>query len=54
MGGGEQGFCDNSTKVTIIKSVTMLGGGVQTMSINCVTSYMDDSLVWSKDFVFLT
>ncbi len=28
-GRGYQGFCDNSTKVLLIKSVTMGGGGVE-------------------------
>ena len=28
-GRGYQGFCDNSTKVLLLKSVTMAGGGVK-------------------------
>ncbi len=27
LGGGGQGFCDNSTKASVTKSVTMGGGG---------------------------
>ena len=33
-----QGFCDDSTRAFVLKSVTMGGGGVK----NCVASFMDD------------
>jgi hypothetical protein len=39
-GGGGQGFCVNSTKVSVIKSVTMGGGGSKNFQ-NCMTSFMD-------------
>ncbi len=32
-GRGYQGFCDNSTKALVIKSVTMGGGGVKNYQI---------------------
>ncbi len=28
-GGGDKGFCDNSTKALVLKSVTIVGGGVK-------------------------
>ena len=37
-GRGYQGFCDDSTRALVIKSVTVGKGGVK----NCVTSFMDD------------
>ena len=37
MGEG-QGFFDDSTKMLVIKTVTIKGGG-----LNCVTSFMDES-----------
>ena len=45
-GGGGQGFCDDSTKVLVIKRVTM-GELVPKIVPNCVTSFifMDDPKV---------
>jgi hypothetical protein len=41
-----QGFCDNSTKALVMKSVTMgRGPGVSKMIEYCVTSFMDDPLL---------
>ncbi len=42
LGGGGQRFCDNSTKVSVIKSVTMGGEGSKN-DRNCVRSFMDDA-----------
>ncbi len=39
--GRGHGFCDSSTKASVIKSVTMGGGGSKNVQ-NCVTSFMDD------------
>ncbi len=39
-GGGGQGFCDNSTKLSIIKCVTIGEGGQKNVQ-SCVTSFMD-------------
>ncbi len=44
MGRGYQGFCDNNTKASVIKSVTIGGGEVKNVTSNCVTSFMDDPL----------
>ena len=43
LGGMGQVFCDDSTKASVIKRVTIGGRGVQ----NCVTSFMDDPLTIS-------
>ena len=47
LGGGGQGFCDDSTKAIVTQSV-MMGGGLQKVlkicskfAQNCVTSYKD-------------
>jgi hypothetical protein len=40
-GGKGQGFCDNSTKASVIKIVTMRLGGSKNVQ-NFVTSFMDD------------
>ena len=40
-GRGYQGFCDNSTKALVLKTVTM-GEGVSKSIKNCVTMFMDD------------
>jgi hypothetical protein len=40
-GRGYQGFCDNSIKALVLKSVTM-GGGVSKIIKYYVTSFMDD------------
>jgi hypothetical protein len=42
---GGQGFCDNSTKAIVLKSVTIWGGGGSKNVKNCVTSFMDDPLL---------
>ena len=41
LGGGCQGFCDNSALV-IIKSVMMGGGGGSKTVVNCVSLFLDD------------
>ncbi len=41
-GRGYQGFCDNSIKALLLKSVTTGGRGVKKLSKNCVTLFMDD------------
>ncbi len=43
-GGGGQGLCDNNTKPSVIKCVTMGGGGSKNVQ-SCVTSFMDDPWV---------
>ena len=43
LGGGDQGFCDNSTRALVIKRMTMGGGGSKIVQ-NCVMSSMDDPL----------
>ena len=40
-GKGYQGFCDDSTKALVLKSITMEGEGVSKIIINYVTSFMD-------------
>ena len=39
--GGGQGFCDDSTRALVMKSVTMGEKGLNIFQ-NCVTSFMDD------------
>ena len=46
VGGGGQGFCDDSTKTLVVKRVTM-EGGVSKIVQNCVTSFMDNPLAYS-------
>ena len=41
LGGGGQAFCDHITKVIVIKSMSMEGGGPKNVK-KCVTSFMDD------------
>ncbi len=41
-GRGGQGFCDNSTKVLVIKSVMMRGGGKTCPKLSA--SFMNDPL----------
>ena len=43
-GRGPKGFCEDSTKAIVLKSVTM-GGGVSKNFKNGVTSFMDDPKV---------
>ena len=48
LGGREyQGFCDNSTKALVVKSMT-IGEGVYKIIKNCVTSFVDDRFVCSN------
>ncbi len=42
LGRGVQGFCDNSTKDSIIKSVTIRWVEMVSIISNFVTSFMDD------------
>ena len=44
LGGGAQGFCDDSTKALLIKRVRMWGGGSKIIQ-NRVSLFMDDLLV---------
>ncbi len=39
MGSGYQGFCDNSTKALLLKSVKMGGGGVKSYQKLCDVIY---------------
>ncbi len=40
-GGGVQGFCDNSTKASVMKKVQRKGEGSKNVQ-NCGTSFMED------------
>ncbi len=44
VGGRGQEFCDNSTKASVIKSLTIGGRGVKNVQ-NCATSFKDDPKV---------
>ncbi len=46
-GKGYQGFCDDSTRVIVLKSVT-IGKGVLKNIKYCVTSFMDDPITLSN------
>jgi hypothetical protein len=52
-GRGYQEFCDKSTKVLLLKGVTM-GVGVSKIIENCVTSFMDDPFVKNNGYMWLS
>ena len=46
VGGGGQGFCDDSTQALVIKRVTIGGMGVSKIVQKCVTSFIDDPFMF--------